>query len=189
MALHSAEAAQLRDPATRTQCEQDLVAKARHSTPEQLKAAADETLFLLDQDGPEPDDTEPTPHRGVTIGKQQPGGGADLSGHLTDEALATWQALLVIYAAPGMCNPADPQPCTSGTPSQEQIDNDTRTPAQRCHDAFLAAGRIVLSTKDLGELNGLPVTVIVSTTLAELEAATTDNFFRLFTKAERFRCA
>ena len=43
-------------------------------------------------------------------------------------------------------------------------------PAQRCHDAFLAAGRIVLSTKDLGELNGLPVTVIVSTTLAELEA-------------------
>ena len=32
-----------------------------------------------------------------------------------------------------MCNPADPVPCISGTPTQEQIDNDTRTAAQRRH--------------------------------------------------------
>jgi hypothetical protein len=46
----------------------------------------------------------------------------------------------------------------------------TDAPAQRRHDALVAAGRIVLSTKSLGDLNGLPVTVIVTTTLAELEA-------------------
>ncbi|VEG55352.1 protein of uncharacterised function DUF222 [Mycolicibacterium aurum] len=46
---------------------------------------------------------------------------------------------------------------------------DTRTAAQRNHDALLALGRRVLESGDLGTHNGLPVTVIVSTTLQELE--------------------
>ena len=34
-----------------------------------------------------------------------------------------------------------------------------------------------------------PLAELKGVSLAELEAATTDNFFRLFTKAERSRCA
>ena len=156
------------DPATRTQCEQDLVAKARHSTPEQLKAAADETLFLLDQDGPEPDDTEPPAQRGITVGKQQPDSTSPVSGSLTPEARALFEAWMVTYSALGMCNPADPDPCISGTPTQEQIDNDHRTPAQRRHDAFVALTRLGLSTQP-GTHNGFPVTIVATCTLEQLE--------------------
>ncbi len=45
--------------------------------------------------------------------------------NFTPEAWAVWEVIFAKYAAPGMCNPADDQPCTSGTPSQAQIDTDT----------------------------------------------------------------
>ncbi|WP_235733182.1 DUF222 domain-containing protein [Mycolicibacterium neoaurum] len=48
---------------------------------------------------------------------------------------------------------------------------DTRTAAQRQHDALKAILRDTLMSKRLGQHGGLPVTVVVSTTLAELEAA------------------
>ena len=77
--------------------------------------------------------------------------------------------LFAKFAVPGMCNPADDEPCVSGTPTQAQIDHDQRSPAQRHHDALLVIGRIALMT-DLGQLNGLPVSVIIRTTLADLES-------------------
>jgi hypothetical protein len=56
--------------------------------------------------------------------------------------------------------------------AQEQAAaRDTRTRAQRNHDALKAALRELLMAKRLGQHGGLPVTVVVSTTLAELEAA------------------
>ena len=81
-----------------------------------------------------------------------------------------WEVIFAKYAAPGMCNPADAEPCTSGTPTQAQIDNDHRTLAQRQHDAMLAVGRIALMSGELGHLNGLPVSVIIRTTLQDLES-------------------
>ncbi|CAN7486891.1 HNH endonuclease signature motif containing protein [Mycolicibacterium frederiksbergense] len=48
---------------------------------------------------------------------------------------------------------------------------DPRTQAQRNHDAIKAVLRDTLASKRLGQFNGLPVTVVVSTTLRELEAA------------------
>jgi len=47
---------------------------------------------------------------------------------------------------------------------------DHRTQAQRNHDAIKAVLRDTLMSKRLGQHNGLPVTLVVSTTLAELEA-------------------
>ncbi|WP_264017316.1 13E12 repeat family protein, partial [Mycolicibacter longobardus] len=91
-----------------------------------------------------------------------------LTGKITPELRATLEPILAKLAAPGMCNAADEHPCVSGTPSQEQIQSDDRRPDQRTHDALLAASRAVLACGDLGQLNGLPVTVIVTTTLAEL---------------------
>lgn len=48
---------------------------------------------------------------------------------------------------------------------------DTRTKAQRNHDALKAVMRNALMSKELGQHGGLPVTVVVSTTLAELQSA------------------
>lgn len=47
---------------------------------------------------------------------------------------------------------------------------DSRTKSQRQHDAFKAVFRHALMSGQLGQHNGLPVSVVVSTTLAELRA-------------------
>ncbi|MBY0290862.1 MAG: 13E12 repeat family protein, partial [Mycobacteriaceae bacterium] len=83
---------------------------------------------------------------------------------------AVWEVIFAKYAAPGMCNPDDPEPCTSGTPTQAQIDHDHRTLQQRQHDALVVIGRIALMSGDLGSLNGLPVSLIIRTTLQDLES-------------------
>lgn len=157
------------DHTTRQQFEADLVRVAVGVGPKELKDTAELRLFLLDQDGPEPDDTERARKRGLSAGKQGRDAMTALTGNLTPEAAAVWEVLFAKFAAPGMCNPDDDEPCTCGTPTQAQIDNDHRSLAQRQHDALLVVGRIALMT-DLGQLNGLPVSVIVRTTLQDLES-------------------
>ena len=53
------------DTPTREQIETDLVRLAVGVGPTELKKAADKVLFLLDQDGPEPDDAERARRRGL----------------------------------------------------------------------------------------------------------------------------
>ncbi len=158
------------DQLTRDQFEVELVRAALGNGPKQLNDSAELTLFLLDQDGPEPDDTERARRRALTRSRQRADGMVELKATLTPEAWAVWEAIFARYAAPGMCNPDDPHPCTSGTPSQAQIDGDGRSLAQRQHDALLAGGRIALMSGHLGQLNGLPVSVIIRTTLQDLES-------------------
>ncbi len=81
-----------------------------------------------------------------------------------------WEVIFAKYAAPGMCNPADDRTVHLGHPHQAQIDTDDRTLGQRQHDAMLAIGRIALMSGELGHLNGLPVSVIIRTTLQDLES-------------------
>ncbi|MGB8405967.1 MAG: DUF222 domain-containing protein [Mycobacterium sp.] len=140
------------DDATRSQCEATLITGARYQTPDELRQAAGRLRYLLDQDGPAPDDTEPDPQRSFTMSKQQPDGRTEVTGHLDPEARAYWEAVFEKLAAPGTCNPADPQPCISGTPTQTQIDNDTRTLAQRQHDAHKIVARMILASGQLGVL-------------------------------------
>jgi len=79
--------------------------------------------------------------------------------------------VLAKLAAPGMCNPADATPYVDGTPAQDATEHDTRSAAQRNYDALTAAGRVLLASGALGQYNGLPATIIVTTTLRQLEAA------------------
>ncbi|BAX93847.1 hypothetical protein MSG_03721 [Mycobacterium shigaense] len=58
-----------------------------------------------------------------------------------------------------------------GSPSEQAIEQDSRSAGQRNHDALNAALRAVLASGDLGQHNGLPAAIIVSTTLTELAAA------------------
>ncbi|WP_236735300.1 DUF222 domain-containing protein, partial [Mycolicibacterium peregrinum] len=132
------------DQLTREQFEADLVRVAIGVGPKELKDTAELRLFLLDQDGPEPDDAERARTRGVNMSKQSRDGMTALTANLTPEAAAVWEVLFAKFAAPGMCNPDDEQPCTSGIPTQAQIDNDHRSLAQRQHDALVVIGRIAL---------------------------------------------
>jgi hypothetical protein len=57
----------------------------------------------------------------------------------------------------------------SGTPTQEQIDEDQRSLGQRQHDALVVAGRSVLESGALGQHNGVATSIIIRTTLQDLE--------------------
>ena len=138
--------------------------------PKELKDNAERILFLLDQDGPEPDDAERARRRGLSKGPQGPDKMTPFKGNMTPEAWAIYEAILAKWAAPGMCNPDDEHPCVSGTPTQAQIDNDHRSLAQRQHDALVAVGRSVLESGELGQHNGLPTSIIIRTTLQDLES-------------------
>ena len=158
------------DDPTRTQIEVDWVRKAVGTGPKALADTVKRTVFLLDQDGPAPDDAERARRRGMSVGPQQPNGMIHATADFTPAAWAAWEALYAKFAAPGMCNPDDEHPCTSGTPTQEQIDSDTRTLAQRRHDAMAFIGRQAVTKGELGQHNGLPTTIIVRTTLQDLES-------------------
>ncbi|MCV7399263.1 HNH endonuclease [Mycobacterium fragae] len=157
------------DVETREKAEAQLARQAGEFRPDQLAKLADKLTDCLNPDG-DFTDTDRARRRSIIIGKQDIDGMSPISGYLTPQARATIDAVMAKLAAPGMCNPEDPTPCLGGTPSQQAIEQDTRSAGQRNHDALNAAGRALLASGDLGQHNGLPATIIVSTTLAELES-------------------
>jgi hypothetical protein len=154
----------------RARAECSLALLAGEYGPATFQKLAEHLIAVLDPDG-DFADRERRTRRGLWMSRQGVDGMSTLTAKITPELRATLEPLLAKLAAPGMCNAADEHPCIQGTPTEAQIHGDHRTPDQRRHDALLAAARIVLATGDLGQLNGLPVTVIVTTTLAELHAA------------------
>ncbi|OBJ98559.1 13E12 repeat family protein, partial [Mycobacterium sp. 1245852.3] len=158
------------DMPTRERAEARLAAEGSRFRPEQLAGLARTLADCLNPDGTYTDDDRARA-RGLTLGNQQADGMSALRGWLTPEARATLEAVLAKLAAPGMCNPDDDTPCVDGSPSEQVIERDSRSTAQRQHDGLNAALRGVLASGNLGQHNGLPASIIVTTTLAELEAA------------------
>ena len=157
------------DIETRAKAEAHLARLAGEHRPDELARLADTLTDCLNPDG-DFTDVDRARRRGLSIGKQDIDGMSPISGYLTPEARATIDAVFAKLAAPGMCNPNDIEPCVSGTPSQAAIQNDTRSANQRNHDALVVAGRALLASGELGQHNGLPASIIVTTTLQELEA-------------------
>jgi hypothetical protein len=158
------------DGPTREQAEADLARIATGLGPTQFRAAADRLALLLNQDGDLPDDADRARRRYLTIDKQGIDGMSRIQGMLDPQARATIDAVFAKLAAPGMCNPDDDAPCVDGEPGDDAAQGDTRSPGQRNHDALTAMGRSVLASGELGSHNGLPATIIVSTTLKELQS-------------------
>jgi len=158
------------DHATRAQVEANLATEGTRFRPEQLAELAATVADCLNPDG-NYTDADRARRRGLSLGNQQPDEMSELRGLITPELRATIEAVLAKLAAPGMCNPADDTACVDGPPTQEAIDTDARSQAQRNHDALLAALRALLASGELGQHNGLPASIIVTTTLGELEAA------------------
>lgn len=151
--------------------EADLVRTGCGLCPEELRQVADRLASLLDEDGPLPDDSERARRRYLSISRQGRDGLSKVNGLLDPQARATLDAVFAKLAAPGMCNPGDENPCVDGPPSDDHEVRDGRTQGQRNHDALTAMGRALLASGELGSHNGLPATIIVSTTLAELQSA------------------
>jgi hypothetical protein len=73
---------------------------------------------------------------------------------------------------PRRLHPEDDAPVIDDFPAEDAVRRDTRTQAQRNHDALLAALRALLASGKLGQHNGIPVTLVVILRLQDLEAAT-----------------
>jgi len=97
--------------------------------------------------------------RGLHLGQQGPDGMSRLSGLLDPEARAYFEA---IEAA------VRPGRHQTGNDSEAR---DSRSAAQRCHDALKLGLETAIASGGLGVHRGHPVTVVVTTTLAELNRA------------------
>ena len=98
--------------------------------------------------------------RGLHLGPQRPDGMSRLPGLLDPEARAYFEAIEAAVR-PGRHQPERDAPEA----------RDDRTPAQRCHDAFKLGMQTAIASGRLGVHRGHPVTVVVTTTLAELNQA------------------
>ena len=156
---------------TREQAEATLVRAAVGLDPDALRKAAERLLALIDQDGPIPDDAERPARRYLSSGRQGADGMTPAQGLLDPQARANVGGHHGQVGRPGHVQPRRHHPVHQGHPIQEQISGDTRTrratPARRTDRDRTR----VLSLRGLGQHNGLPVTIIVSTTLQELESA------------------
>lgn len=157
-------------PGMAADAEAQLARYGSQFRPEVLGKIGRRILDSINPDG-ELDDRDRARRRGLSIGAQGTDGMSPIRGWMTPELRATFDAVLSKLAAPGMCNPDDESPCVSGTPTETQIQGDGRSAAQRNHDALLAVSRSTLMSGELGQHHGLPVSVVVSTTLQDLEAA------------------
>lgn len=107
-------------------------------------------------------DVDRARRRGVHLSPQGPDGMSRLTGLLDPEVRAYFEALEAAVR-PGRHQPD----CLDGDPEAR----DDRTPAQRCHDALKLGLEIAIASGGLGMHRGHPVTVIATTTLAELDRA------------------
>ncbi|AGZ49411.1 HNH endonuclease signature motif containing protein [Mycobacterium kansasii] len=158
------------DLPTREAADADLARKASSYRRDELAKYAQRIMDWLNPDG-ELREQERARKRGITIGRQEYDGMSRISGYLTPEARATVEPVLAKLAAPGACNPDDQTPVIDTTPDADAVDRDTRSQAQRNHDGLLAGLRGLLCSGDLGRHNGLPVSIVVTTTLKDLQAA------------------
>lgn len=158
------------DVFTREAAEADLANKAGGYRPDELAKYAQRVMDWVNPDG-EFSDQERARKRGITLGKQELDGMSRISGMVTPELRAAIEAMLAKLAAPGACNPEDEVPVVDGTPGEDTVRRDNRSEAQRNHDGFLAGLRGLFASGELGRHNGLPVSIVVTTTLKDLEAA------------------
>jgi len=94
--------------------------------------------------------------RGVQLGPQGPDGMSRLTGLLDPQARAYFEAIEAAVR-PGRHQPDEAR--------------DERSPAQRCHDALKLGLQTAIASGGLGVHRGHPVTVVLTTTLAELDQA------------------
>ncbi|MCJ0904383.1 HNH endonuclease signature motif containing protein [Rhodococcus sp. ARC_M6] len=159
----------------RQSLEMILAEYARTGTPEGVTAAGVEALAWLNPDGALTDDRDRRRRRYLNVRHQDVDLMSRISGELDPVARARLDVVLAKWARPGMNNPDDPESPTGDSSEVRESDivaaaaRDTRSAGQRNHDAFSALLKCVLDDGILGKHRGLPATVIITMTLAQLE--------------------
>jgi hypothetical protein len=150
--LPASVAAGEKDKAERT-----LVRHAREQDAQFVTVVGTVIADCLNPDGNFTDEDRAR-RRGLVLGAQGPDGMSRLSGWLDPEARAYLEAVTAVVR-PGRHQP-------DGDPER-----DRRSPEQRCHDALKIALKSAIASGGLGQHRGAPISVVVTTTLAELEQA------------------
>lgn len=135
--------------------EESLIGFARQEHPGALRRTAALLMARLDPDGAEPRDAAVYRRRELTLTRNRDGSGC-LRGRLTAEATAVWDTVLDSLSAPL---------------AAEDGCRDDRSAGQRRHDALAEAGQRLLRSGDLPAAGGVPVTILVRTTPADLASA------------------
>jgi hypothetical protein len=156
---------------TREHAETALAEKASQLRPDELRQIANRMLAHLNPDGTLDDEKDRARRRSFDLGKQGPDKMTKGTFVADPELRAYLEAVFAKWAQPGMCNPDDENPVVDGDPTADQERRDTRSTGQRQHDALKAMSRAMLSSGQLGQHRGLPVTVVITMTLKELEEA------------------
>ncbi|MGH3635833.1 HNH endonuclease signature motif containing protein [Mycobacterium sp.] len=148
--------------ADRDEAERKLVGYATKQDAKFVTAIGYKIADCLNPDGNFSDEDR-AKQRSLVLGRQRPDGMSRISGFLDPEARAYLEAVTAAVR-PGHRLPDAP----AGPAADER---DTRSSAQRCHDALKLTLRHGISSGELGTHRGVPVTVIVTTTLSELDRA------------------
>lgn len=142
------------DGSARVEFERALAEQARTADPAQLRASADRTLAVLDQDGPEPDDAPaPQPRNHLSWRKRRDGRVRGAFELCTADA-ATFAALI--------------EPLSKPDPASAMV--DTRTQAERNGDAFAQICDLAIAAPDLPTEAGERPHVNITIPLAALES-------------------
>ncbi|MBB3749796.1 hypothetical protein FHT44_002257 [Mycolicibacterium sp. BK634] len=146
--------------------EKSLAQKAAVLRPDQLEKVAHRLALHLNPDGKFSDEDRARKRGFVWCGGQQVDG-MSVGRLIADPELRSeLDAWFAKFAAPGVCDPENP----TITPSDEAAERDSRSYGQRQHDALKALVRGQLGDPKLGQHNGLPVTVIATATIQDLQA-------------------
>lgn len=145
--------------------ESALVELSRSRDPVSVRVLAQRIAGQLHPDGPAPRETRHRQRcrRRFNLTRRADSGG-ELFGTLTPACQAIWETILAPLAA---------------KPSVDELGEDPRTQAQRMHDAFERAGRLLLASEKMPEQAGASTTLVVTVGLSDLErrvgAATTHH--------------
>jgi Domain of unknown function (DUF222) len=149
-------------PENRTAAEKDLVHHARRQDPAFVTQIGNTLADVYNPDGLF-DEKDRIATSGLTLHKPDASGNSRVTGTLTPEARANWEAIGAAVR-PGHHLPGAGQTVVDAT-------LDTRTAAQRLHDAINWGLRTAMTSGNLGTHRGIPVTVIAKTTLTDLQQA------------------
>lgn len=161
---------------TRAAAEVQMADYATSYTPAEISSLGARLLAHLDPDGSLTDAKDRKRRRAFWVNRQDAQLMSRLTADLDPAARARLDAVLDAWGKPGMNNPDDPDspsgPVGSADPDllRAAAQRDERSAAQRNHDAFSALLARVLDSGMLGKSHrGLPIQVIVKTSLTELE--------------------
>jgi hypothetical protein len=147
-------------PADTATAERKLVEQATRVDAGIVAKVGQRIADYLNPDGLFSDDDRAR-RRGLHLGQQGPDGMSRLSGLLDPQARAYFEAIEAAVR-PGRHRPDNDRDAEA---------RDERSPAQRCHDALKLGLETAIASGGLGVHRGHPVTVVVTTTLAELDRA------------------